>query len=178
MVPAPSPDLNPRSRVLGGLAAACVIGAAAWLLAGATVKLGDLPRFEHVLAQHGVVEWRAAPIVAMAVPIGESIAAACALVCVLCGRGRAGAAIMTGVFVLLALYAGVLTVRPPAMPTPCGCGVSGAPVQHWRPIAASNAGIAVLFGGFAVLCARGVPGTRADEGPARQGVPRVAAVGE
>jgi hypothetical protein len=158
--------------VLAWLATASVMGAAAWLLAVATVKLSDLAVFEGVLVRQGLVPRWAAPVVATGVAIGECIAGACALVCVLCGRVRQGAAIMTGVFVLLACYAAVLTIRPPATPTPCGCGVSGRPVERWWPIAARNAGIAMLFGGFAVLCTYRVAGGRDQECLARQGVAR------
>ncbi len=137
-------------------AVAVLLAQAALFLYTGFVKLRSPEEFAAILSAHGLVPYT---LTLPAAVIGvELTAAAAALLWLMAGRTPARAAmVLAALFALFGVYALLLTLRPPPVPTPCGCGVlASSNVEDWTWIAARNLAFAV-FTAFLGLPLRGRP---------------------
>jgi len=123
-----------------------LLGAGLTAYSGAS-KASDITRFRSTLVSHGFVAESASAAVAWAVAAVELASGGLAifLSCVHRTRWRAAVLLMS-VFVALAVYTTVLSIRPPARPAGCGCGWSKRVVDDWKPIAIQNWAVASVLG--------------------------------
>ena len=125
-----------------GLASLAVVGVASWVLASGVGKLTDAAAFHDALGAHGVLPGELVGAMTWTLPAIELATASWAIWRVLTGRPvRAGALALAGLFAALALYSTIVAFNPPPSPTPCGCGLSRAPVESWWPIVLRNAAV-------------------------------------
>lgn len=136
-----------RTARLAPVARVAILAIAGWLLWSAILKLVDGSAFRASLRAQDLLPPATLPAVACAVPCVELILAGWAILDAVAGspRLRVPALALAVLFLVFAAYAAVLTFRPPPKPTGCGCGWSRAIVTDWRPIAARNAGLAVVL---------------------------------
>jgi hypothetical protein len=123
-----------------------ILASGVLLLWTAFTKLRAPSTFAETLAQHEVIPPMLIAPVSWAVPCIELLVGVIGVGCVLLQRGVAGAGLGVSVlFAMFSAYAFVLHIRPPPVPTGCGCGLPRGPVADWPLIAAMNAaGSAVL----------------------------------
>ncbi|GMV72178.1 MAG: hypothetical protein AMXMBFR77_20160 [Phycisphaerales bacterium] len=128
------------------LAVAVLLAEAALFLYTGFVKLINPDGFASVLSSHGLVPDTLTPPAAWAVIGVELGAAIAALLWLMAGRAPARAAMaLAALFGLFGVYALLLTLRPPPVPAPCGCGVlASSNVEDWTGIAARNLAFAVF----------------------------------
>jgi uncharacterized membrane protein len=150
---------------------AALVGCGAFLYTGIT-KFTGLQAVSGAVAKHGVV------------PISMARSAAIGVGVVEVGCGVVGLALLAmnlhrhlskvlmlaaGLLAVFALYATWLTIEPPVMKAPCGCGDSTRIIEDWTPLAIRNwalAGVCACMG----LWARRVRNAREgieDDAPAQ-----------
>lgn len=119
-----------------------VFAAALWLMLSGVQKFLDLDAFRALLIEHAVLPAGIVPVSAWLVPAAELCLGVLAVWNLCTGessaRTRAACLGVAAMFALLALYATVLAVRPPAKPAGCGCGFSFRAIENWTPIAVRN----------------------------------------
>ncbi|MCW5775422.1 MAG: hypothetical protein KIS87_03110 [Phycisphaeraceae bacterium] len=128
------------------LAVAVLLAQAALFLYTGFVKLRSPDEFTAILSSHGLVPDTLTPPAAWAVIGVEVGGATAALLWLMAGRTPARAAmVLAALFALFGVYALLLCLRPPPVPTPCGCGVlASSNVEDWTWIAARNLAFAVF----------------------------------
>ena len=122
------------------------------LLYSGVEKWSDIDQFERIVVSHGLVgqSWAGAGGVVLAcVEVGVG---AVGLLVVLVAGPRLLSVILlvqATVFLGFAVYAALLTAKPPPEPTSCGCGVLAAPTADWAGILTRNAVAAAALGASA-----------------------------
>lgn len=140
--------------VLAALRVVLFFGAA-FLAIGAWVKIDDIRVFASTIASHRAVSEDAAPLMAWLIVSVELLAAVVIIHDVIIKSWiRRGSALLAVLFTVFALYAMYLTINPPPVPQPCGCGLSRRPVESWLPLCLRNAVLACVCGGMALLSSR------------------------
>lgn len=127
-------------KALAGLLARTVIFAAALaLIVTGALKFQDPGAFHEALKAHGVIPGFALDIAPYLVIAIELLVGAGALWSAMHKRWPAAALSASAVFACIAVYAFALVIRPPAVPSGCGCGFSAGLIKDWAPIALRNA---------------------------------------
>lgn len=124
-------------------------------------KWSDIGRFEQIVVSHGLIgqSWvGTAGAVLACVELG--VGAVGLLVVLVAGPRLLSLTLLVQatLFLGFAVYAALLTAKPPPEPTSCGCGVLSAPTADWSGILTRNAVASAALGasGFgAVRMARG-----------------------
>ena len=137
-----------------------------------TSKVVDASAFARLVESHGLLPRSMAGLVSFVLPIGEILLGLGAVLGV-ATRSQAlhvWAWLSAIVFLVFAGYTGLLWLRPPPNPTPCGCGFSSRVVEDWSLPLFRN----LLGALFLALCALGLRHPRANLAKAaiEQNVPR------
>lgn len=141
--------MNGPLRVLRVSLLCCAIACGMVLVFSAATKLQDMPKFLSTVQNHAVVPSQFTPQAAWLFAAVESVLGAGVIALVIAGHPRAlmlAMFLIATFFAALALYAGVLWVHPPTIPSGCGCGLSHRVIENWFPILQRNTLISAAFG--------------------------------
>lgn len=133
---------------LRGAARLGVAGVSLFFIFAAAAKAQTLEDFGATIAAHGLIafpERAAYGVVIAELGVGLFGLAGVAVA----SSYRRPAFALAGLATLFAAYSLALTLRPPPVPTGCGCGFSKAPIDSWAPIAMRNsslAGVLIIIG--------------------------------
>ncbi|KAA0213527.1 MAG: hypothetical protein DYG94_12925 [Leptolyngbya sp. PLA3] len=138
-----------RLRVLRPVLVFAAIAVSLMFLYSGVEKWSNIGRFERIVVSHGLVgqSWAGAGGVVLAcVEVG--VGAVGLLVVLVVGPRLLSVILLVQatLFLGFAVYAALLTAKPPPEPTSCGCGVLAAPTADWAEILTRNAVAAAALG--------------------------------
>lgn len=125
------------ARVLTGVLMFVAAAVSLLFLYAGIEKWSDIGRFEGTIVSHHLLEGRSAQTAAVVLASAEAGVGVLGMVLLMMRGAKATGLVLmlgSGLFLVFAVYAGLLVAQPPPEPTSCGCGILAADNADWSGI--------------------------------------------